>query len=177
MVTRRKAGMSAAALALLALAAWNMPAAAATDETPWFDLENCAMCKHMSAEEGLMENMHWENHLTADGMMSVTVVAPGYEKAFDKSMKNMMATGEKLKTGNDPNLCGFCRSFGDLQKAGATSEYFDTEAGHINLVTSRDPAVIEKIHAHGQKTIDEYATMFGGHQAGKEHPEHPKGDH
>ena len=77
------------------LAAFAVPLAAAPGTTPWFDLENCSMCKGMMAEEGLMENMEWENHLTKEGMISITVVAAGYEEAFERSMKHMKATGEK----------------------------------------------------------------------------------
>jgi len=173
------------ALTILMLA---LPLSAVAGDMAWFDLENCGMCKNMSAEEGLMEAMTWENHLTADGMMSVTVVAHGHEEAFKRSMENMEKTGQKMMAGEKMELCGFCSSYGNLAMAGATIENFETAAGHVGLVTSRDPAVIKQIHAHGQKTIEEYSKMFGGedhphgdeHPKGGEHPkdsEHPKGDH
>ena len=50
---------------------------AADGEAAWFDLEGCSMRKHMTAEEGLMEHMHWENHLVSHGMLSLTRVDPG----------------------------------------------------------------------------------------------------
>jgi hypothetical protein len=165
-------------LGLTTLVVFSLPVAFAADETPWFDLDHCAMCKNMTAEKGLMDHMTWENYLTKDGMMSVTVVAEGYEKAFDRSMKNMQATSEKLMSGEKLYLCGFCQSFGALHLAGANFENFETEAGYINLVTSTDPAIIEKIHAHGQRTIDEYAKMEAaaghgdhGHE-GHDHHQH-----
>jgi len=126
---------------------------------PWFDLENCSMCKTMTAEEGLMENMVWENYLTADGMMTVTVVDPAYEAAFQKSMLAMQAVGAQLAAGEEMYLCGFCQSYGGLVMAGADLENFDTAGGFINLISSQDPAVVEMIHAHGQRTIDEYDLM------------------
>jgi len=155
------------------LAALALPLAAAPGATPWFDLENCSMCKNMSSEEGLMEHMEWENHLTTDGMMSITIVAAGYEEAFARSMKNMKATGEKLMTGEKMYLCGFCQSYGGLHMAGANFEHIETKAGTIELVTSHDPAIVKKIHAHGQKTIDEYNKMV----AAESHGDHPQGDH
>lgn len=166
--TRILGAMGIAAIAILAL-----PTAFAAQGELWFDLDNCSMCKSMTAENGLMENMEWENHLTADGMMTVTVVNHGYEDAFGRAMKNMEATGGKLMAGEKLYLCGFCTSYGALHMAGASFENFDTAGGHINLVSSRDPAVIEKIHVHGQKTIDEMAKMAGG----KEHGSHSHGDH
>ena len=164
-------------LAVFAVATLFLPATFAAQGDPWFDLDNCKMCQPMTQEKGLMENMEWENHLTADGMMTVTVIAPGYEKAFESVMKKMEATGEKLMAGEKMHLCGFCQSYGGLQMAGATFENFVTGGGLINLVTSRDPAVIEMIHEHGQKTIDEHAKMMaamdGGDHGHKDHPDHP----
>ncbi len=155
------------------LAALALPLAAAPGNAPWFDLENCSMCKHMTAEESLMEHMEWENHLTTDGMLSVTIVAAGYEEAFARSMQNMEATSEKLMTGEKMYLCGFCQSYGGLHMAGANFEHIETKTGTIELVTSHDPAVVEKIHAHGQKTIDEYNKMM----AAGSHEGHSHGDH
>jgi len=116
------------------------------------------MCKHMMAEEGLM---------------SVTVVAPGYEDAFTRTMTNMKATSEKLMTGEKMYLCGFCQSYGALHMTGANFERFETIGGYIKLVTSGDPAVVEKIHAHGQRTIDEYNKML----AAEAHEEHSHSGH
>jgi len=153
-----------------------LPVGVAAAELAWFDLENCDMCKNMSSEEGLMEAMTWENHLTADGMMSVTVVAPGHEESYQRSMANMQKAGEKMMAGEKMNLCGFCQSYGALHMAGANFEHFETAAGDVSLVSSRDPAVIKQIHAHGQKTIDEYAKMFGDEAKG-DHGAHSGHDH
>jgi hypothetical protein len=166
-----------AALAIVAVALVALPTAFAAQGESWFDLEGCSMCKSMSSEKGLMENMEWENHLTTDGMMTVTVVKHGYEEAFERAMTNMEATGAKLMAGEDLYLCGFCTSYGSLHMAGANFENFQTAGGHINLVTSRDPAIIETIHAHGQTTIDEMAKMTGGKEKSDHPHEHPKGDH
>jgi hypothetical protein len=160
-------------MAVLAVTLLAVPLAFAAQTELWFDLENCSMCKEMTAEKGLMENMEWENHLTADGMMTVTVVNHGYEEAFARAMKNMEAVGGKMMAGEKLYLCGFCTSYGSLHMAGASFENFETKGGHINLVTSRDPAVVEKIHAHGQRTIDEYDKMVA---ADKGHS-HSHGDH
>ena len=55
------------------------------EDKPWFDLENCSMCKGMMAQEGLMENMTWDHYLTKNGMMSVTTIADGYREKYDAS--------------------------------------------------------------------------------------------
>lgn len=163
---------------VLALALFVVPVTAAPDTAPWFDLEKCEMCKHMTAEKGLMENMEWENHLTKNGMISITVVDPAYEEAFQNSMKNMMATGEKMMGGEELYLCGFCTSYGGLHMAGANFEQIKTKTGMIDLVTSQDPAVVASIQKHGQRTIDEYNKMVAaeGHGAHDGHG-HSHGDH
>ena len=176
-----KTGRNTLILCLLGLTVLALPAMAAQDPTPWFDLEGCAMCKHMAAEKGLMENMQWENHLTADGMMSITVVGAGYEEAFQRSMKNMKATGEKMMAGEKLSLCGFCQSYGGLHMTGANFEHIETRSGMIELITSHDPAVVAKIQKHGQRTIDEYNKMFGaaehGSHDGHGHDHGHGGDH
>ena len=54
----------------LVLACLTLTVAVATaGDKAWFDLENCGMCKNMMAEEGLMENMKWETHAIAAGLM------------------------------------------------------------------------------------------------------------
>jgi len=159
-----------------------IPFAAAAGEGAWFDLENCAMCKNMSAEEGLMEHMEWENHLVENGMLSITRVDPAYEDAFKRSMDNMQATGQKLMTGEQMHLCGFCQSYGGLHMSGANFEMIKADAGYIDLVTSGDPKIVAMIHKHGQRTIDEYNAMFGSscdgkHKHDEKHAHHDKHQH
>ena len=137
-----------------------IPVGAVAGETPWFDLEGCAMCKNMVAEEGLMEHMEWENFVVTNGMMSITVVDPDYEEAFERSMAAMEATGMKMMSGEEMYLCGFCQSYGSLHMAGATVENIDTKFGSVSLVTSDDPALVKMIQAHAETTISEYEKMM-----------------
>ncbi len=152
------------ALAAVVLA---IPFTCGAGEECWFDLEECSMCKHLVAEEGLLDNMAWENYVIADGMLSVTHVAPGYEEAYGRCMHNMEQTGKQLMTGQQMYLCGFCQSYGALHMAGAHFETVETGVGQIDLVTSSDPAVAEMIRVHAQRTIDEYNAMLAeGHEPG-----------
>lgn len=150
------------ALAAVVLA---IPFTCGAGEECWFDLENCSMCNHLLAEEGLMDNMEWENHVIASGMLSVTRVAPDYEEAYERAMYNMEQTGKQLMTGQQMYLCGFCQSYGALHMAGAQFEIVEAGAGHIDLMTSSDPAVAEMIRVHAQRTIDEYNAMLAEESA------------
>lgn len=132
----------------------------AMTEAPWFDMENCAFCKNLTAEEGLMQHMTWENYVIPTGMMSVSTVAPGYEAKFQNAMKNMEEAGNRLMAGEKLPMCGMCQSFGMLFATGKMDyKMFDTKAGHIELATSTDPEVIAMIQKQAQRTIDEYAKM------------------
>ena len=107
-------------------------------DKPWFDLEKCAMCTGMTAQEGLMENTTWDHYLTKNGMMTVTTIADGYKEKYEASHKTMMETVEKLKAGEEMYLCGFCTRHGELAQAGVNKEHFSTKAGKVLLMTSTD---------------------------------------
>ena len=138
------------------------------DDKPWFDLEKCAMCTGMTAQEGLMENMTWDHYLTKNGMMTVGTVTDAYKEKYEASHKTMMETVEKLKAGEEMYLCGFCTRHGELAKAGVNMEHFSTKVGDVSLMTSTDEKQVEEIHAFAQKTIDELAKMAAVNGDGEE---------
>ena len=140
------------------------------DDKPWFDLEKCAMCTGMMAQEGLMDNMTWDHYLTKNGMMTVGTVADGYQEKYAAMKATMDKTVEKMKAGEEMYLCGFCTRHGELAQAGVNKEHFSTKAGEVSLMTSTDEKQIEEIHAFAQKTIDELAKMAaanGGDEKGQ----------
>jgi len=145
-----------AVLAVTAMAASAVPAG----DTPWFDLANCSFCKSMSQEPGLMDHISWENHKIANGMISVTVVDPEYKEAWDRAHMGMMEAAKKLESGEQMPVCGFCNSYGMLKMAGATCDYVETSVGLVYTMTSDNEELIQKIHAHTDKTNEEYAKMM-----------------
>jgi hypothetical protein len=147
-------------------------AVAEAGDTPWFDLENCVMCKNISGEDGLWENLTWETHLITNGMMSLTVVDSEYEEAYEKAKKGMQATGQELQSGKQMHLCGFCMSYGSLIMSGANMEAVETKAGEILLVTATDDAVVEQIQTHAKKTMEEYEKLHQPGHSGKAHQKH-----
>jgi hypothetical protein len=155
----------------------SLSAALAGDDVAWMDMENCAMCKNMSAEEGLMENMSFEHHLTAMGMMSMCVVKPGFEEKYAKAAAGMMETQKMMMAGEKVDLCGLCISMGSLMQSGAKVEQIETKGGHVMLMSSSDEAMIAKIHAHGQKTIDYMAKMAEKMKSGAEVDPHAGHNH
>ena len=67
-----------ACIAALALVAGLVTA---DEEQVWFDIENCAFCKHMGTEEGMLDNIDWETHIVDNGAVTLTHVPAKYEEA------------------------------------------------------------------------------------------------
>jgi hypothetical protein len=133
------------------------PTTAAVSQTPWFDLENCGMCKHLTSVEGLMDHLTWENHNIPTGMMAVTVVDEGWEDKYESVAKKMEQTGAELMQGKQIPMCGMCRSMGKIFMTGkAQYEEVKTVAGYVAVLTSTDSEVINMIHDHTNRTNEEW---------------------
>ena len=149
-------------VALVATAAASL-AIAATAEDAQEQMKKCAVCKFLAEAPDLMATMTWECHKVDAGMLCLATVPKEKKKQYDEIHKKMMATVEKIKSdaaaGRDIELCSFCTSMGELEKAGAKEETVDTATGSVYLVTSADPAVVAKIHAQADKAIAEQEAM------------------
>jgi hypothetical protein len=133
------------------------------------NMHNCAVCKPMMEQPGLIEHVKWEPHPIATGMIAVTTVDAGYEKAFDTAHAKMMAVVAKLEAGEKMELCPICQGMGKMSEAGAKFENIDTPNGHVMAVTSADPKVVAVIHDHAKMM----AEMMKAH--GEQHDEHHGG--
>jgi hypothetical protein len=134
----------------------------------WFDMENCAFCKNLVKNPELLNHMQCENHATANGAVSVTIVEPAYKAAYAEAMGAMMALGEQMHSGKvDPTkvkMCGHCAAYGQLMMAGVNMENVDGETADVMLMTSSDPQVIAKIHEYVTRTNQEMGElMAAGH--------------
>ena len=126
----------------------------AGDQAPWVDFQGCPICSNVTHEEGLMENMAWEHHLTASGVMTVSTVKPEFQPQFDRAKAKMKAVLGKVLAGEKIEVCGYCTSLTSLLKDGAKAENIITSASDIMMFSSTDEAMILKIHKHAQKTND-----------------------
>jgi hypothetical protein len=129
------------------------------DEKPWFDMQNCEICKPMGEHMDVMKHVTWEAHKIDNGMLSASVVPDEDRAMVDAIHKKMHAVGELLATGKEMDLCGFCTSYAALKRAGAKEQEIKTDFGMISMLTSDDPEVVTKIHAHAHRTVKEFAAM------------------
>jgi hypothetical protein len=132
-------------------------------ETPWFDMENCAFCKHLLKDPKLLENMTWEYHDVSNGLLSITTVNPECQKSYQEAMGAMMDLGAKLDKGEvdikDLKMCGSCQHWGMLEEMGAKFEHVQGKGADIMLMTSDKPEVVKKIQEYGQRNREELAKM------------------
>ncbi len=141
---------------------------AAQQSSDWFDMDNCAMCKHLSNRPEMLENMHWEHHNISNGIVSVTSVKPEYMDEFRKASEGMESIGKRLQKGEKLPLCPMCTAYGDLMRKGAKLEYVKTRHGEISIMTSDKPKVVGEIKTWAKRTNEEMKKM---HEA-----EHGKGE-
>jgi hypothetical protein len=126
---------------------------------PWFDMEQCAMCKHMSMQPGLMEAMKWEVHKIDNGMLMVAYVPDNMKAAFKKAMIGMEETGKQLADGKQLPMCGFCEEFGKAKMKGAREQNLESKISEITLITSDDSQVVNQLHQIADRTIKEMKLM------------------
>ncbi len=136
----------------------------AGENAPWVDMVNCPICKNVTAEEGLAQNMKWEHHLTSTGMMSIFTIKAEFQPQFDRAKAGMLEKIGKVLDGEKLEICGYCTSVTSLLKDGLKSENFVTHSGDVTLISSTDKAMIAKIHTHGQKIIDFLKPAQEGHK-------------
>ncbi len=140
----------------------------ASDEKPWFDMENCVFCKHIAEDMEIIEHMSTKYHIIEEGALSVTVVDPEWKDKMLAMQKKMQETGEKMMTGTEmPPMCRHCATYGELLMAGAHMERVDSEAGQIVLWTSEDPELVAKIRAFAQRTNAEMEKFMAEYRANK----------
>jgi len=124
-------------------------------EAKWFDMKNCAFCKNVMAEKGLLENMKWRNYNITHGMVTVTTVTPEYKDAYMRANKAMEELGTKMMTGGvDPTtvtMCGHCQAYGGFMQKGVTFDYVQADVGDIVVMTSDSPEMVAEIQRYSKK--------------------------
>jgi hypothetical protein len=162
---------------MLTVAVLTLPALAGehpmATESGWFDLQNCEFCKNLTTDPGLLQHMTWETHKIENGMMYITTIDPHYRESYNKANQAMETLGTDMMSGKvnpmQVKMCGSCADFGMLMMAGAKMEMIQGEAADISLITSTNPDVVAKLHAHADRDNEEMAAMMA---AGHDHGDH-----
>jgi len=132
---------------------------AVAEELPWLDLQNCAMCKPLTAEKGLMENMDWAQYNISGGFVAMTTVNGEYIDAYRTAHEGMNATVARLQGGEHLELCGSCMAIGTCMMKGATQDYVQTPTGDLWIVTATDPELVAELQAWVKRNKEEMEKM------------------
>lgn len=132
----------------------------AAQEKSWFDMQNCAFCKNLTAEEGLMDHITiWDHHNVDNGSVCISVVDKEYVEAYKRAMHNMEEVGKRLEQGEMLPMCGMCRAYGELIKMGAKQDMVESGNVFVSIMYSDNPDVVAAIHAVTNRTNDEVKKM------------------
>jgi hypothetical protein len=129
----------------------------------WFDLENCAFCKHLTKDPQLMDNVKWENYDISNGVITITIVKPEFKKAYMEAEMAMMDLGKKMEAGEispeKVKMCGHCQAYGKLLTMGANMEHAQGDLAEVMIITSDKPEVVAEIKAFSKRNQEEMAKM------------------
>jgi len=130
------------------------------DDKPWFDMANCAFCKHMLAEKGLMEHMDWEWLDISNGVVMIARVDKEYREAYDRANKKMEETGKKVEeTGKMPPMCGSCARYGELMMLAGKPQHVQGKLADVLVWTSDDPEIVNQLQEYGKRNMTEMAAF------------------
>jgi hypothetical protein len=129
------------------------------DDSPWFDMEKCAICKNMAPVMASLHRIKWDPHVIENGMLTITVVPDDLKTEWANAQQSMMKTLTRMEKGEKLHCCGFCQTMGKLIQAGAKKQEIKTVGGDIMMLTSSDPAVVKQIHEMVKKTVMEHEKM------------------
>lgn len=152
---RKVSGVMLALVVVLALGSISM-----AEDTMWFDMENCQMCKPMMETEGFMENVTWETYPIANGIIDVTTVNKGFEEQYQSAHGAMMANWAKLQAGEEMKLCGMCQAFSAAMDETVKMETVKTKNGEISLTTSSNTETVAKLQEIAKRNAKEMAAMM-----------------
>ena len=95
----------------------------------------------------------------ATGMLMASSVDPGYEIAYQRAGAKMQKLIERYMGGEAMKVCGQCASMKELAMAGAKIEQMQAAGTDLTVVSATDPKLIDRIHAHSDRTNSEMQKM------------------
>jgi hypothetical protein len=152
---RKTLCVPAVLIAVLAVA--GAAIAGPADEKPWFDSQICAFCKQMTDQPGLIEHFQMEYHNVGGGLVSVAYLDADYWDEYEKASQGMMAVAKEMESGKTVPMCGHCEKIGELMMKGVKMEQVKSEKCIIHIYSTQDPAMVQEVHAFGDRCVKEIA--------------------
>jgi hypothetical protein len=136
---------------------------------PWFEPENCDICRFLTAEPGLMDALVWENHEVGDGILTIAIIPTEFRDAYMRARHGINDLGGQMMSGQiDPrtlHLCGHCEALVGLMIQGAQMQILESErAGvEISLLTADDPTLVTRIQEYSARNDEEMVRYMAAH--------------
>ncbi len=132
--------MKLSRIIVLAAAMMALASLGVADEKPWFDMQGCAFCKHLTTDTSLLKNVTWDHYDISNGCVVVTTVKPEAVPAYKTAMAEMQKVGEGMAAGKmDVPMCGHCQAYGALLMAGTRMDYVPSKVADIIVMSSDKP--------------------------------------
>ena len=148
--------LSLTAMLMLVCAAMVMAEEA---EKPWFDMQNCAFCKEVTAQPGLMDHMRHEYHNVSAGILTVGYVDKEFQDKFKAAQAGMQKVVADLQAGKQVPMCQHCAKIGEFYMKGVTMEEIKSSEAVVIVYSHTDPEAIKDIQAFGARNNEELAKM------------------
>jgi len=130
-----------------------------TNETTWFDPENCAFCKTLTEDPSTLKNMKGELHDISNGLAMITTVKPESLASYRKAREEMDKLGQEIMDGKTGvQVCNHCESYGNLVMTGAKFDNMKTETGEVTIISSEKPELLDSIREFGRRTREAMAS-------------------
>jgi hypothetical protein len=127
-------------------------------DKPWFDMENCAMCKNVDLE--MMKAATHEQYPISNGIVSITTVPAKYIAKYREAHAAMVKTGERMAAGEMLEVCGSCTALGKCMMTNPHQEYVETMNGDVWILTSDEPEVVKDLQAWAERNKKEMKKMM-----------------
>jgi len=117
------------------------------------EMKKCALCTLMMEQPEMMFAAKPEVVTLKTGVVfSDTVIDKANVKKYHAFQTKFHDRIEELKVNESwesakGKVCSFCWKFAELDEAGAIIDWSCTDGGTVTVITSKEPAVVEKIHA------------------------------
>ena len=128
-------------------------------EKPWFDGQNCAFCKEIASQPGLMEHMRHEYHNVGAGILTVSYIDKEFQDEFKASQVGMQKVVADLQAGKQVPMCQHCEKIGYFMMKGVKMEGIHSADAEIVLYSSTDTTMVKELQEFGARTASELAKM------------------
>lgn len=132
---------------------------AIAQDAGWFDMENCDMCRPLTEDPELLDNLTWEIYEISNGIVMLTTVNEGFEKSYEKVNTEMNKVVDRIMKGEKVQLCNSCQFMNQIYMRAPKVETIKTQNGDISIMTSDNPELVADLKTWARRSNEEMAKL------------------